>query len=496
MSRTRRYIRSVGVGYISLAANVLYSLGTIPLALHYLTPAQFGLWALVSQIAWYLMLLDTGMSNATSRLLIDEKDHRNTGSYGSVLKTGSLVLGIQGFILFLTALLGAPLLSLAFKVPSNLTSIFTQLLVLQAAISSVSLAARGVGQLLIAHGRFDLFHVANIGYFVASFGVTWISFAAGANLFSLVYGAAAGVIVSTTMQLFLGWQQGFFPRQGEWGRITWERFSLIFSFGKDLFLITLGTNLMITTQPLIIARTLGLEAAAGWAIGTKVFTLMTQMALNLYQASGPIFGEMWTRGESDRMMRRSRDLLIVCLLACVACGCGLAIGNTAFVNLWTRGKILWSPVYDLLLAVWLCDLVANRVLSLPILVSKALRGLRFVYLLEGVVFVAAALWIVPATGITGLLVLSLTCSLISGVYLVWRNHALNPGAFRFWDQAAWTLPVGLMATLIAASVIVAIGTRSLPVQTQFLLRCGLLAIAIALVGVVSLRRFRLAIGKQ
>ena len=129
MSRIKNYASSVATGYLSLGANILYSLASVPLALHYLTREEFGLWALVSQLAWYLMLIDTGMSNATGRHLIDHKDDRASGGYGSVLQTGLTVLGAQGGILWLAVLAAAPLVSAAFKLPPHLAPTFERLLI-------------------------------------------------------------------------------------------------------------------------------------------------------------------------------------------------------------------------------------------------------------------------------------------------------------------------------------------------------------------------------
>ena len=484
MSRVRKYVRSVAAGYLNLATNVLYTLASVPLALHYLTKEEFGLWALVAQLAWYFMLIDAGMSNAMGRLLIDHKDQREDGTYGSILKTGLLVLNVQGIMLLLACMIAAPLLSSLFKLPPDLTGTFIRLLIYQAAVSALSLAARGVGEVLIAHARLDLYHSASIGYFLANFAATWLSFMAGAKLFSLVYGAAAGTVMTVIIQLFWVWRKGFFPRPGEWGQITWLRFRAIFSFGKDLFLITLGTHLVLTAQPMIITRTLGLEAAASWAVGTKVFTLMLQLVLNLYQSSGPILNEMWARKETLQMMKRVRDVLILCLLVAVFCGCGLALGNAAFVELWTHGRIVWHWSFDLLLAIWLCDLVVNRVLSVPVLVSKELGSLGLVYLLEGGLFVGLGLWLVPRTGLVGLILLALACSVVSGGYLLFRNHRYSHGQTSFWDRTIWVLPIGAMVALVAVCIGAAFATGELATLPRMITRLAVLATTAGAIAIV------------
>ncbi len=91
MSRFRRAVHGVASSYILLAATAVYSLASIPMALHYLDTKRFGLWVVMGTLAGYLNLIDAGMTGAAARLLVDYKDDRNGGAYGSFIKTGWLV---------------------------------------------------------------------------------------------------------------------------------------------------------------------------------------------------------------------------------------------------------------------------------------------------------------------------------------------------------------------------------------------------------------------
>ena len=47
MSRLKRAIHGVASGYVMLAATAVCGLASVPVALHYLSKEQFGLWALM-----------------------------------------------------------------------------------------------------------------------------------------------------------------------------------------------------------------------------------------------------------------------------------------------------------------------------------------------------------------------------------------------------------------------------------------------------------------
>jgi len=65
------------------------SLVSVPPALHYLPAEEFGLWAVVFQIAGCFARADTGISSSIGRLLIDQRTDRSKRRYGAVFLAGS-----------------------------------------------------------------------------------------------------------------------------------------------------------------------------------------------------------------------------------------------------------------------------------------------------------------------------------------------------------------------------------------------------------------------
>ena len=118
MSRFKRFAHSLISGYVLLGANTVYTLASIPLALHYLSKVEFGLWALAGSIMGYVMLIDLGMSGSVARILIDYKGDHTKLEYGSVIQTGALVGVVQGLLIFVAGTAAAFVLAPVFKVPT------------------------------------------------------------------------------------------------------------------------------------------------------------------------------------------------------------------------------------------------------------------------------------------------------------------------------------------------------------------------------------------
>ncbi len=82
MSRIKRFIHILASSYAFLSAGVVFNLVSVPMALHFLPKAEFGLWAVMTQAISYIALIDAGMTGAVARHLIDHKDNPGGGDYG------------------------------------------------------------------------------------------------------------------------------------------------------------------------------------------------------------------------------------------------------------------------------------------------------------------------------------------------------------------------------------------------------------------------------
>src|ERR1700738_3816073 len=98
MSRLKNFFRNLTASCVQQGVVVVYSLVSVPLFLRWLPKAEFGLWSLLVQLMSYVVLVDLGMNSALARFLVDHKDRRDEGGYGSLVKTSAVVSVVQGLI--------------------------------------------------------------------------------------------------------------------------------------------------------------------------------------------------------------------------------------------------------------------------------------------------------------------------------------------------------------------------------------------------------------
>lgn len=469
MSRLKRYTRSLVSGYVQLGANSLYTLLSIPLALHYLPDkAEFGLWALTSQIAGYIAFVDLGLSASAARVLVDYKDHQSRKEYGCTVLTAQCVALTQALLVFLVGIAMAATLGPLLNIQADLGAKFFWLVAGQSAVTALMFVTRIFGHILAAHQRFD---VANYGS-ALGMGVNaltmWLTFAHGAGVFSLLWGQTAGVIAAATVDLLGCAKLHFLPGRGNWGRPSWHRFRELFSYSFDFFLLLMGDKFVNASQTLILTRIIGLEAAAIWTVCTRTYVVLTQIVGRIWDYSTSAMAEMMVRGEREILLRRFREIVILTANLSVAAGIMYAICNSSFVTFWTSGRISWPSVNNVLVGLWLIIGTCTRVHAGLVAQTKRFGFQRFIYFVEGAAFIALTLSLHRFGGITMMLCASIACSLCFSLpYGLHRTRLFFGLTHR--ELAGWyrdTLALALAIIPVAAAVWWF--TRHLPPIEQFL----------------------------
>jgi len=422
MSRSKRFVTGLLSSYAAIGVNILYTLASVPLALHYLDKEEFGLWALVTQLSGYLMLLEFGMGGSVARSLSDHKDHMEDGIYGSILRTGGRVFAIQGVLVAVMGLALAwfapPLLDL----PARLHQPFAILMAAQAILSGLRLSLGALGSPLWCHQRLDLSNLSSSLSLVGTFAMLWIGFHLGWHVYSLTVSFVVGTFLSLFSTYFSCRWLGLYPSREHRGRYDPQLFRELFHFGGGLFMMNLGAQLASASQVIVVSRLLGMEAAATWSVATKVFSMAQQFVSRVLDSSAGGLAEMVVRQESGQLQKRFRDLVTVSAVMAVAASAGIALMNGPFIELWTSGKVVWAPWNNYLLACVLFSTAVTRCHIGLVGINKQIRGMKYVYLIEGLAFVSLSVLLLPWLGLAGLLIAALICNIaITGIYGVSRT---------------------------------------------------------------------------
>lgn len=465
-------------GYGALAANTIFVLASVPLALHYLPKEEFGLWALTSQVMVFIRLLDIGMTGAAFRILIDYKDKPEDGEYGEMLKTSALMFFAQATIMIVCATALIPFLPGLFHVPDPLHTTFTRLLLGTCVLFASTYAFSVFTQALFAHQRQDIIAVGSSVALGIQLTLMWVGFRLGWGIWSMLLAFAGGRLWSTVFcgaaALRLRLVTTTWLRQP----VRRERFLEVFLFGKDRFFVILGQQIVLGAPAFIVTRFLGLEAMAAWKVGTQVFVLCQRALSRIQDAAYPALVEMHVRHEKARLYARFKALTVLCFLLAAPAAVGIGALNTPFVRLWTSGRIAWGTPLDLLLAVWLLLSLSVRCHWTTTGLTKRMGFMRGAYFVEAVWLTAmAVICIRMGGGIASVLVAAVVASVcMSYPYTLWRTA-------RYFDlplrrvAVSWMWPAVTVAVpLAAATGLTRRLTAGLGGPARLLITAGVLAV--------------------
>jgi O-antigen/teichoic acid export membrane protein len=449
MSRSRRFAQSLVSGYLYLAASVLYGLGSVPVALHYLANDEFGLWATASQLAGFLALVDLGMSGAAGRILVDYKDRTDSTHYGATIQTSLLVGLVQAAAVAGLGLLVAALCGRLPNVSAELERPLQWLVLGQSAILALGFPFRFLSNLLWAHQRLALLSYLQAAGLALTFILQWGAFHWGLGIYSLLLAQAVAALTVLVAQALAVERAGLFPARGLWGRPTWARFKEVFAYGKDYFLFTVGSQIINASQTLLVTPCLGLDAAATWAVCTRTYQTVCQIVWRVFDLAAPQLSEMFARGEEELLGRRFKSVTVTSVSLAVLAAALFAVCNQPFVAAWTRGRIGWASANDLLLALWAVLLTVQRCHVFILGARKDLQTAKYVYLGEGFLFLLLASLATPRWGFPALIASSIiataVCSLPYGLRRTMKDFRINWAAL----AGGWMAPPARLLALFA-----------------------------------------------
>jgi len=426
-NRKRLLTRGVFLGYGALASQIFYSLASIPLALSFLSRAEFGMWSLIATLISYLGLAELGMTNAFQRHLFECKDDKNDGRYGRFFTASLMALGMAAGAVLVFGLLGTWVAIPIYRIPEELRTKFMWVMIGQVLICSGSMATRMLSSPLYIHQRHDLSQICQIFQFGIYYFVLRYGLHAGWGLYAMLANILAGFLWSLAFNVIACLSLSLYPPRGTWGRPHADEWSSVVSYSRDYFLVQVGSQLARGMPMLLLPRLLGLEAGAVWAICTRPYFILKQLVTKPYDYSLPMLCEIYVNGEKRRMATRWTQItqLIMALTVCVFMVC--AANNEHFIHLWIGRKMAWTPITDWFMANYFLVSVAAGAAFGIVGFEKHFGATRFVPFLEATLVATNAFWMTRLWGIPGLIVAATLAELAASLWFGIRHLTLISG---------------------------------------------------------------------
>ena len=382
MTRINLYLRSLSSSYLLLLVSTVYSLASVPIALHYLGKSMFGLWALTLQIGIVLKLADGGMAGALMRILIDYKDEKQNPDYRKTLYTVWLTFIVIAVVLYLIVFLTQSMIMGFLKIPVDLQSIFPSFLSAYMILFCLSLAGRPVALILAAHQRNDLVNMGGVISLAIAFPTLLLGFHLGYGIWAFLGAQAITFLPAICLNLWQTIRLGYLPAFRIRDSFSRSRLKEVSAYGWQRLIASLGYTLTLTMPVFLITRFLGLEATATWAVGTRIQQLALQFTSRIVDQGYPALAEMYVRNELVTLRRRFFEIVCITFGLTSIFAALMIASNSDFVHLWTAGKVAWPGEMNPLIAGLLLMFILQRLFWLPVSVAKDLGVSRYMTMCE------------------------------------------------------------------------------------------------------------------
>jgi len=433
--RNRRILLASGAGVFQRLAQLAAALITLPLVLHALGVAGFGVWGAATSLAWLIGILDFGLGAALVTAIPSALAAGPAGA-AQAFVAASLLGGCGVMLLFLL-----PLAMLAGLAPAHLPGlpfvIAWGCLAVNVPLSAAGNIWYGLQKGHMAGGWDLVQNGLMLGLLVLA---AWHG-AGVAALVGCVYAAALLANAGSLTHLLLT-EPRVRPRWAGISRAVWRR---ILGSGLLLFSLSAVASLGYAFDNILALAWVGPAAAARMAVAMRLCVTAAGFISVATQALWPAFVEAISLRDFS-WVRRSLLQATGVIMALAAGGSVLVVAfGTPVLRLWLRTDMRLPPDLFWAMAAWITVLAAPRVAGLLLNAAGVLRAQIAVQAVAAALALAAKYLLAPRFGVAGILAATplvwaiLVCPAYA--WLVWRwinvaNQSTNPPPWSADDAAA------------------------------------------------------------
>ena len=355
-----RAARNAAASYFAFISSSICGLVSIPVAVHFLSKEEIGLWAVVNTFVSYLLWLDMGIGDATGRKMADAIAAEDAKEVNRWWTTSLAVLAVQGALMFVVASAVTPWIGRVLQIDRSLASDARFLFLTAAAVAAVGMPMRAYPGILLAQERFHWVPLVQ-GF------MPWIQLL----LFAIQLRNGFGVrsyAAAVTGSWVVGW--GVFFVQAHRGRqrfaldasgLTRTRLTSLFHYSGSIAVNGIVATVMQTLPSLMLARLGGLGSVPVYTFSSTGPGMLRTLTARTAHAFYPGLQRMYVAREQERFSAKYQAVNLLALgMSLVAAG-AIVAGNRSLVE--------WLADADFFPGAWANGWLAISAILLSLLAS-------------------------------------------------------------------------------------------------------------------------------
>ena len=457
--RGSKAAKNTAASYLAFISTTVTGLISIPLAVHFLTKPELGLWAVLSAVGGYLAFMELGLGFATGRKMADGIVAKDKVEIDRWWTLSRVVLSVQGLIVILLGLALMPLfmsvMAADFPDKKQALFLFTGIVLVQ----GIKLPFQGAEGILTAQERFHWVPLRQ----AIIFWVELIVFAAlvvnGHGLYSVFWSKIAILVVVWLLNWWLLAQSE--PKLGwDSSGLRWDRFRSLFTFSFGVFGVGFLDVVVKSLPVMILGKVGGLALIPVYTISIKVSTVLVSLGKRNYQSFYPALQKMFIQGDREKFIAKYADVGLLT----VASGLGISgiilCMNRTAVELLAKPEFYAGPVATAWFAVATITMPVCGLLQTPLLVAGKMGKSVIVAFARAMIAVGLCILAFLQYGIAGLAAVMALLPLVMGAYAYFRGAkevgckpSALAGSIALWTFVAMTLVIsgGILIHLFPAT---------------------------------------------
>ena len=413
----RRFGINAVMNYAASAGNAVYSLAVIPLIVRGLGKSAFGVWAIATSITSYLELFNLGFGAATTKKVAEDAGRR-PDRVRVTINTGFFVLVVFGVIALVTSTVMAFGTPHWFDVPDGLRDEAVLAVLALGVLLAASVPGDSFGGALAGHQRFDLLSLSNLVQVLLTSIASVVVIVLGGGIVPL---AVTMMVIGLAMHP-LRWAmlRRVAPDLRLSPRYVDRREVRSMSALSGWFLVSqLSGTVIFRIDTVVVGAVLGVEAAAVYAVGSKLAFFCQRAARDLATLLMPHATSLYHSGQEHRVREVLLDGARLSILMTFPAAIVLAVMSRETLQIWVGDgysggatvllvlaltvavRAFLEPTFAMLTAVGrvrtmaltvLAEAVVNSVASVILAREIGLVGVAYGTLI-GFVTVLAPMWV-------------------------------------------------------------------------------------------------------
>lgn len=401
ISTLTRITRNAASSYANHTASVLVGLLLTPFLVHGLGDARFGIWTLVFSVAAYFGILDLGIGQAVVKYVAEYHARRECDRLNELLSTAFVAfLGLGGIIFGLSAALALVLPTL-FRVPPQHEAEARLMVILMGGTLFLQFPFAIFAGVLAGLQRYEVEKGIGAAMWVTNGVLSLAVLAVGGGLLGLT-AVWSTVILSGRAAQFVAARRYYAELRLAPSLVSRASTRSLTGFSIWLFLLQLGRQVSLNSDPLVIAALLGPAAVAPYAIGSKLANALRMAPEPFIAILVPIFSRLHaldgrTRVQEGYLMA-TRAVLTLALPVAAA----LWFTAPGLIQVWVGERYVeQSSVITRVLLLAFVSIVSVAPVTPVITAVQPPRALSALTTVAALLNAAASLLLVSQVGLVG-----------------------------------------------------------------------------------------------